>query len=255
MSFNTEFKTIIEFNDYISNNNIDYDINVYFTKIHELFNNNVDISFMGYFLSLIKKKDEFCVEHTKLIEYGIIKERKDNTNIKRIIQNENFEFKENIDYTCLSLNVEGQIGRGGHNAKHYKMKPHVFKMCLMRSKNENKYAKYFLELEECFYYYKDYQIKYQKNIINGISKENRSLHSKIDKQSNDIKELLKFAKDTNEKLTDANDNIDNLTDEVNNLADEVKETTEKVEEVREEFKKQREHINPPPENDLSLIHI
>ena len=28
----------------------------YFTKIHELFNNNVDISFMGYFLSLIDKE-------------------------------------------------------------------------------------------------------------------------------------------------------------------------------------------------------
>jgi hypothetical protein len=250
MTSNVEFNNIIEFNDYISNNNIDYDINKYFTKIHEIFNNNVDISFMEYFLSLIEKKDEFCVQHQKLIEYGIIKEKKDNSHIKDCITNKNFEFKENIDY--IGLTERSGKPKGGRPGIVYKMKPHVFKMCLMRSKNENKYAKYFLNLEECFYYYKDYQIKYQKNIINGISKENKDLHYKIDKQSNDIKELLKFAKDTNEKLTDANDNINDMQNDIDHLTDEVKETNEKVEEVREEFKKQREHINPPPENDNDI---
>ena len=146
MSSTTEFDNIIEFNDYISKNLSKYDINVYFTKIHELFNNNVDISFMGYFLSLIEKKDEFCVEHAKLIEYGIIKEGKDeNTHIKDCITNKNYDFKENIDYIIFALERSRANKRGGHNAKHYKMKPHVFKMCLMRSKNENKYAKNFIK--------------------------------------------------------------------------------------------------------------
>ena len=242
MASNMKFNNIIEFNNYISDNLSKYDITTYFNKIHEVFNNNVDISFMGYFLSLIDKKDEFCVEHQKLIEYGIIKDNKGTIVIKECIMNKNYDFKENVDYIMFAPERSGANKRGGHNAKHYKMKPHVFKMCLMRSKNENKYAKYFLELEECFYYYKDYQIKYQEVLLSGKD-------TKIDELQNDIKELLKFAKDTNEKLTDANDNIENLTDEVNNLSDEVKETTEKVEEVREEFKKQREHINPPPEND------
>ena len=58
------------------------------------FNNNVDISFMEYFLSLIEKKDEFCVEHQKLIEYGIINDNRSN-NIKRCI--EDYDFKENIE--------------------------------------------------------------------------------------------------------------------------------------------------------------
>ena len=56
MASTTEFASITEFNDYISKNLTKCDINTYFTKIHELFNNNVDISFMGYFLSLIDKK-------------------------------------------------------------------------------------------------------------------------------------------------------------------------------------------------------
>jgi hypothetical protein len=86
-----EFANIIEFNNYLSNNLTKYNINKYFTKIHELFNNNVDISFMDYFLNLIEKKDEFCVKHQKLIEYGIIKEGKDNSHIKDCITNKNYE--------------------------------------------------------------------------------------------------------------------------------------------------------------------
>ncbi len=101
MTSTTEFANIIEFNNYLSNNLTKYNINKYFTKIHELFNNNVDISFMGYFLSLIDKKDEFCVEHQKLIEYGIIKENKI-SNIKNCINNENYNFKEGIDYISLA---------------------------------------------------------------------------------------------------------------------------------------------------------
>ena len=235
MTSTTEFVNIIEFNDFLSDNLIEYDINTYFTKIHELFNNSTDISFMEYFLSLIDKKDEFCVEHTKLIEYGIIGDNRSN-NIKRCI--EDYDFVENTDYLGFAAERSAAKKRGGHNAKNYKMKPHVFKMCLMRSKNENKYAKYFLELEECFYYYQDYQIKYQKKIINGISKENKSLHSKID-------ELLKYAKNTNEKLDDANDNINEMKDDIENL-------TDKVEEVRDEFREQTEHINPPPEDDDNI---
>ena len=56
MTSTTEFTNIIEFNTYLSNNLTKYNINKYFTKIHELFNNNVDISFMDYFLNLIEKK-------------------------------------------------------------------------------------------------------------------------------------------------------------------------------------------------------
>jgi hypothetical protein len=127
MSSNTEFNNIIEFNDYISKYSSKYDITNYFTKIHELFNNNVDISFMGYFLSLIEKKDEFCVEHQKLIEYGIINSGRTN-DIKKCI--EDYEFKENIDYLVLTAERSAvkRVGRGGSNgnAKHYKMKPHVY---------------------------------------------------------------------------------------------------------------------------------
>lgn len=250
MASNTEFNNIIDFNEYISKYSSKYDITNYFTKIHELFNNNVDISFMGYFLSLIDKKDEFCVEHKKLIEYGIIKERKDgkNCDIKDCITNKNFNFKENIDYV---IGTERSVPnkRGGHNAKHYKMKPHVFKMCLMRSKNENKYAKYFLELEECFYYYKDYQIKYQNVLLSGKDTKIDELKKQFEDSKRQIDDLIRYAKTGIDNQEEMKHTMGDMQNDIDHLTEEVKETTEKVEEVREEFKKQREHINQPPEND------
>ena len=38
------------------------------------------------------------------------------------------------------------------------MTPDTFKYCLMRSKNTNKYAKYYILLEKCIKYYSEYQI-------------------------------------------------------------------------------------------------
>ncbi len=243
----TKFNNVIEFNNYLSNNLTKYDINTYFTKIHELFNNNVDISFMGYFLSLIDKKDEFCVEHQKLIEYGIIKERKDgkNCDIKGCITNKNYGFKENIDY--ISKTERSVLLKGGRPSNSYKMKPHVFKMCLMRSKNENKYAKYFLELEECFHYYKDYQVKYQEVLLSGKD-------TKIDSLNEKIEELLNYAKTGVKNQEKMKNTMGDMQDDINNLTDDIENLTDKVEEVRDEFREQREHINPP-ENNNDDIHM
>ena len=259
----SQFKNISEYNDYLSDRLTNYKINEYFKKIHELFNKDVDITFMEYFLSLIENKNEFCVEQCKLIEYGIIKERKDNTNIKNCIENKKYNFIENIDYVVLTPERSGvkREGRGGSNgnAKNYAMKPHVFKMCLMRSKNTNTYAKYYLELEECFYYYNEYQIKYQKVLLSGkdtkideLLKDNKEQSKKMDEQSKimkeqseEIKELLKYAKNAKVSLDEANESIDEMKEDIENLND-------KVEEVRDEFRENLEHINPPPSNETNL---
>lgn len=266
MLYNMKFNNINEFNDYISNNLTKYDIITYFNKIHELFNNNTDISFMEYFLSLIDKNDEFCVEHNKLIEYGIIKEGISSTKIKDCIANDKFEFKENIDYIIFAGERSPAKKRGGHNAKYYKMKPHVFKICLMQSKNEKKYAKYFAELEKCFYYYKDYQIKYQEVLLSGkdekydkfveeskkrheeSKKEREELININKKQSNDIKELLKFAKDTKDQNDDLNENINDLNENINDLHEKVDEVNEHLDEVKEKLDGATEDRAPKPED-------
>ena len=252
----TTFKNINEYNNYLADKLTKYTIDEYFKQIIKHFNKSIDITFMDYFLTLIEREDEFCVKHDKLIEYGVISERKDNSHIKRCI--DSYEFVENIDYVVLTPQRWGvkREGRGGSNgnAKQYEMKPHAFKMCLMRSKNTKAYAKYYMELEKCFYYYNKYQIKYQKVLLSGKDTKIDDLNKKVDdvlqenkKQSEEIKELLKYAKNTKVSLDEANENIDELHDKVDDL-------TDKVEEVREEFRENLEHLNPPLD-DQNKLHV
>lgn len=220
--------TIEEFNTNLATKLIKYDLNVYFNTVHSKFYNNVDISFMDYFLSLIPKKNEFCVDHQKLIEFGIIKENKDNTNIKNCITNEKYNFKENIDYIILTPERSGvkRVGRGGSNgnAKHYNMKPKVFKKLLMRSKNENKYADYYLLLEEIFYYYREYQNHYQTVLLSMKDDNIDRLNKKVDEQSRKIDELLGYAQDTKDELDDLNDKFNDLNEKVDDIKDSFEET-------------------------------
>lgn len=69
----SQFNNINEFNTYLSDRLRNIKLNEYFSLIHSQFYSELDISFMDYFLELINKKDEICIEHQKLIEYGIIK--------------------------------------------------------------------------------------------------------------------------------------------------------------------------------------
>ena len=52
--------------------------------------------------------------------------------------------RENIDFECLTAERSAvkRVGRGGSNGnkKEYKLTPKLFKLCLMRSIKENKYA-------------------------------------------------------------------------------------------------------------------
>ena len=54
---------INELNLYLTNNFIKLNINEYFKEYCNKYYKDTDISFRDYFLSLIDKDDEFCVEH------------------------------------------------------------------------------------------------------------------------------------------------------------------------------------------------
>lgn len=224
--------TIEEYNQYLINNNIDIEQNDYIEHVHSKFYNYINLEFVEYFTSLVYKQNEFCVEHQKLIDFGIIKENKDNSIIKGCITNKNYGFTENIDYIILTPERSGvkRTGRGGSNgnAKYYNMKPKVFKKLLMRSKNENKYSDYYLMLEDIVCYFKDYRLEYNKNLIKNISKENKKLHDNIE-------ELLKYGKRTTEKLDETNEKLDDIKDELNDVKEELDETAEKLDDLHDKF--------------------
>ena len=205
--------TIGDYNDNLINNHIDIELINYFKDVHSKFYNKVDISFMGYFLEICNKENEFCINHIKLQEYGVINNIENTNNILKTLNNNNLE--ENVDY--LLRNVSQQLLSGTKYSKEYKLTPYAFKLCLIRAKNSKIYVNYYLLLEIIFKNYNEYRIQYQKNIIKNISKENKSLHVKIDEQSKNIKEqtnniekLMKYAKDTNDIVHELNIKIDEL---------------------------------------------
>jgi len=232
----SQFATIQEFNIYLSDQSKEYSLFTYFKEIQSQFYPELDISFMDYFLELIPKKDEICIEHQKLIEYGIINTKRSN-DIKDCL--EKFNAQENIDFECFAAEGSAAKKRGGHNKKEYKLTPKLFKQCLMRSIKENKYANYYLLLEECFYYFQEYQIMYNKNINKHLSTENKSLHKKID-------ELLNYGKQTTEKLNEIheqNEDLKEQNEDIKNQNDDLKDT---MDDIKDAFKDTADRSVPKP---------
>ena len=161
----SQFNTITEFNIYLSNKLRNIKLNDYFKEIQNIFYSELDISFMDYFLELINNKNKFIVDHVKLQEFGVL------TNIETSIikrRLESLDMIENEDYLLYNVvqsRLTNQHGGSNGNKKEYKLSPKAFKLCLMRSKNSKKYAEYYLLLEECFYYYQEYQIMYHKVLL------------------------------------------------------------------------------------------
>ena len=138
-----------EYNNYLVNNDIDINIINYVKKVNNLIY-NIDISFIDNFLDLVEE-DKICIPHEYLIKYGVITTEK-SSDIIRILNQ--FEPIENEDYRLR--NVAQPVKQGGVSIKkEYTLHPRLFKLCLMRSKNTLKYAKYYLLLEECIKYYND----------------------------------------------------------------------------------------------------
>jgi hypothetical protein len=225
----SQFEDINEFNTYLSINLKNIKLNEYFSLIHSQFYQDLDISFMDYFLELIDKKDEICVGHQKLLEYGIIKPTQDSSHIKDCI--DKFNAIENVDFKCFAPERSGANKRGGHNKKQYNLTPKLFKLCLMRSFKENKYAKYYLLLEECFYYYQKYQIMYYVVLLSGKDKKLDDMTETINKQSGDIKNLI----NQNEKIFNLAEKqgikLDEMHETVNEMHETVKDLEIKIDEL------------------------
>ena len=234
----SQFNNITEFNTNLSNKLIKYDLSIYFNTIHSKFYKNVDISFMDYFLSLIHKKNEFCVDHNKLQEYGVL----NNIDTSRVIKDclAKFNLIENEDY--LVENVLLQLPSGTKYSKEYKLTPYAFKLCLIRAKNSKKYANYYLMLEEIFYYYREYQNQFQQVIINNISKENKTLNEKIE-------ELLHYAKETKEQNEELYNKVEELNDNVEDLKEQNEDIKDTMEDIKDAFKNTADRSVPDPKNE------
>jgi hypothetical protein len=222
-------------------------MNDFFKEIHSKYYNSIDISFMEYFLSLIEKQNEFCIEHIKLQEYKDVNNISTSGVILRCLNSNNLTEGRDFNLSNVGQVREPTNGqnRGNVIVKQYKLTPYTFKLCLIRAKNSKDYAKYYLLLEECFYYYKSYQTLYQEKLITIKD-------DKIDKQSEEIRELLKHSKYTINKLDNISDENKELITNIDNLNANIGSLNDKDEELIDDFKESLEDVNPRPENENNV---
>ena len=205
----TVYTNAKEYNIYLVNNNIDINIINYVKKVND-FIYNIDISFIDNFLNLVEE-DKICIPHEYLIKYGVITTEK-SSDIIRILNQ--FEPIENEDYRLR--NVAQPVKQGGVSIKkEYTLHPRLFKLCLMRSKNTLKYAKYYLLLEECIKYYNDYKDNMKQTEINRLMNkmdvlhiDNKETHNKLDKAHEDNILIIEQLKASNENLVSLHDEFD-----------------------------------------------
>jgi hypothetical protein len=138
-----KFATIEEYNKDLIMGLKQIDLIDYFKYIHHNYYEDINISFMGYFLEICKYNNKFIVNQEKLKEYKVINNIDTSSKIERCLNQ--YNLIENKDY--LLLNVEQQdIGHGGSNKKEYTLTPKAFKICLIKAKNSDIYANYYLLL-------------------------------------------------------------------------------------------------------------
>lgn len=155
-------QNIQDFNKTLIENNEDILIKDYIVKINNLFY-NIDISFIDDFHDLVDK-DECCIPHEFLLKYGVSQLTAGSYDAKKILNN-NLAI-ENKDYMVqVSQSAELQ------EQTNYILHPIIFKKILIRSRNTDKYADYYILLEKCIKYYNDYQLLKIKNKLNIICKD------------------------------------------------------------------------------------
>jgi tetrahydromethanopterin S-methyltransferase subunit F len=186
---------IVAYNKQLTDTLTKVDLTDYTTELHTRFYSNIDISFMEYFMELIKYKNQFVVEHEKLIEFGVITTTRSN-DIKR--QMDQYEFKDGKDYLLRNVAQQSESARGTKYTKKYTLTPNAFKKCLVRSKNTDKYADYYMFIEELQFYYKCYESDYNQKLssieIGTLKTELSTKDDKIDELTSIVKQTLETAK-------------------------------------------------------------
>ena len=128
-----KIQQIQEYINYNVNNLIKLDTLEFFNHLHSNYYNELDISFMEYFLSLCGKEHEFCVEQSKMYEFGLLKENDKSNNVRQTLT-EQLLLNENEDFLML-LDVQQskkRDHRGGPNGNklEYVFTPYGLKMVL-----------------------------------------------------------------------------------------------------------------------------
>ena len=252
------YTTIEEYNTYLVENQININIIDFVKEVNKL-EFKIDISFIDEFIELVSK-NECCIHHNMLQKYGISNLKGGTSDIKKILEQNEFIEKEDFDLRKVS-EVRPQGGTVMKNE--YYLRPRAFKICLMRSLKTKKYAKYYLLLEECIKYFNDYQIELNKkyiiklknkiikkdhkidhleeklNTIIEYNKKTQIMNEELIKQNNEThkmnKELLKSNKSIEKLLNNANYKLDETLEQLDEVHEQLENTHEELEETNDKL--------------------
>lgn len=187
------------YNKMLFNNKTKISLENYFENVISKFYNDIDLEFVPYFLELCDHENQYYVHHNKLKEFGVLKTIKSDT-IKNCLAGN--LLVEGEDYRLH--NIMQPVKQGGYSVKiDYILTPHAFKVCVIRSKNEKRYVKYFLLLERVLKYYQQYQREYnfRKELENILHKRIILLKEDTIKFKGDkIDELMRKLDEQDEKM-------------------------------------------------------
>lgn len=191
----------------------------YFELYKDEFYKNQELEFKDEFLKLIPQKKAFCVHHEFLIKCEII-QNKNSSYIKRCLND--IHAKLDVDY-CIIKTAKKYIS-GTKYKNNYYLTPKSFKKILMRSPKTEKYADYYLMIEDSMNAYDAYQLLY-KNML--ISSQNKLLLSKDAKIDNLIKMTEQLVND-NKELKNDNKELKNNTEKIIGLNVELNDKVDKM---------------------------
>ncbi len=214
---------IMKIQEYINNNvnNLTkLDMLEFFKHIHANYYNELDITFMEYFLSLCGKEHEFCVEQEKLIQFGVLSADNKSNHVKRtlteqllLVENEDFHLLPNVGQQMKSTGK----GSGVKYKNVYTLTPYALKLALIRSKNTKVYARYYILLEIVFKFYNEYQYLYQQKLLSMKDDKIDHLQQTVETQSENIKTVVEQNKKILNLAEQQGVKIDALHDTVKNL--------------------------------------
>ena len=139
---------IQEYNEKLVENNINIGIVEYVKNLNGHFY-NINIDFIDDFIDMVDK-DECCIPHEYLTKYGVTQMTGGSSDVKRIlISHSSVEGKDHIVQVSTNAEKKEKIT--------YILHPIIFKKILIRSRNTDIFADYYLLLEMCIKYYNDYQ--------------------------------------------------------------------------------------------------
>ena len=201
----------------------EFDQSEFFCYMHSKYYKHVDVSFMKYFLELYESKEDYPVEHTALVKYGIMTSTQSSDVRKKL---DLLGLKNKYDYHCSDTCLSSEDSRGVKYQKVYYLTAKSFKICLMRAQRRANqpvdpiiYNNYFLLLEEMHLLHTVYDKAYSDKLISMRDSTISSLETKIDEQSAIMKDqtakidkLLGFAQETKEHNEELIDKTDELID-------------------------------------------